>query len=292
MIKALNNRIVSRICRASCSAVLLVLLFGCNSSDEEEGTVIAEAYGKTLYQEELNEAIPANGLTETERTKRQQEYIDNWLMQQVLAEKAKAYNVSISSSIKSKIEKYKTSLMMYEIERVYIEENLDTIVSEKEIETYYKKNIKDFELDDYLVNAIFIKAPIDAPDLNKVNLWFRSSDSSDIQLMKKWNKEHAAHSYYDPESWMYYDEIQKMLPAEMIINKRYFIVNKQARKYEAEDFVYMFRVINFRTGISPLEFEKKNIKSRILQMRIAKLRQQLKTDINNDAKDHSSINRS
>lgn len=292
MINILNNKVISRICRASCSAVLLVVLFACSSSEESEGVVVAEAYGNKLYQEELNQAVPANGLTEIERSKRQQEYIDNWVMQQVLTEKAKTFKVSLGPTIQSKIEKYKTSLMMYEIERQFIEENLDTTVSDKEIESYYKENIKDFELDDYLVNAIFVKAPVDAPDLNKVNLWFRSSDSADIKLMQKWNKENAAHAYYDPESWLYYDEVQKMLPAEMIINKRYFIVNKQARKYETEDFVYMFRVINFRTGISPLEFEKKNIKSRILQMRIAKLRQQLKTDITNDAKDNSSISRS
>ncbi len=269
------------------------LLSSCGGGDGEtdtkpKGKVVAEVYGEQLTEKALEEMVDPR-LEGLDKDMRRSALIENWITQQIVLHKAKTELPNADKLINEKLEKYKTSLLMYEYEKRLVQKHLDTTVSDKEISNYYKENIDDFELDDYLVRAILIKAPKDADDLDKVNFWFRSNDSTHIQEMTDWAGINADNFYYDNESWLMYDEIQKMLPQEMVLNKRYFIVNKLSRKYEGEDYVYFFRILNFRTGISPLEFEKNNIKARILQLRITKLRDKLRKEIIEDAYNNEKV---
>ena len=85
--------------------------------------------------------------------------------------------------------------------------------------------------------------------------------------------------------------LKKCCQKKWFITNKINIINRWARKYEDEEFVYFFRVMDFRTGISPLEFEKENIRSRILQMRIAALRDALRKEILNEAYNSDEIKR-
>lgn len=262
----------------------------CGGDESSNEDPVVSAYGQNLYQSDIDGMIP-DDLSDSERAALEEEIINNWIQQQIVLNLAEDNLSEVSKKIERRIEKYRTDLLMFEYEKQAINRRLDTIVKEKEITEYYKNNIKEFELDDYLVQAIFVKAPKSAPDLDKVNFWFRSKDSSEIVKLKEWSSLNAVNFYYDDESWLYYNEIQKMLPQEMVLNSGYFILNKLARKYESEDFVYFFRVLDFRTGISPLEFEKENIKTRIIQMRITTLREELREEIINDAFDNNQVKR-
>ena len=51
------------------------------------------------------------------------------------------------------------SLISYEFEQFYINKRLDTIISQSEINGYYKSHLDDFVLNDYVVKCIYIKAP-------------------------------------------------------------------------------------------------------------------------------------
>lgn len=285
--------LVQNIAKISCLALSLAAFFflnACDSDDQNDEAPVVSAYGQNLFQSDIDGMIP-DDLSETEKAALEEEIINNWIQQQVVLNKVNNDISDVSKKIEQRIEKYRTDLLLFEFEKQAINNRLDTIVSEKEITNYYKNNIKEFELDDYLVQAIFVKAPKSAPDIDKVNFWFRSKDSTDMVKLKEWSSLNAVNFYYDDESWLYYNEIQKMLPQEMVLNSGYFILNKLARKYESEDFVYFFRVLDFRTGISPLEFEKENIKTRIIQMRITTLREELREEIINDAFDNNQVKR-
>jgi len=266
--------IVKISCRG-CIVAVLFFIFSCSSESENLGQPLAKVYDKTLYASDIDKMIPED-LSPDEATSLRKELVNNWIKQQVILHKSQTEVKDAEKLIQARIEKYRTSLLMYEYERRWVELKLDSTVTNDAITNYYKENIKDFELDDYLVKAILVKTRKSADDIDKVNLWFRSKDSVSI---------------YDESSWLYYDEIEKMLPQEMVLNKSYFVVNKLARKYEGEDYVYFFRILDFRTGISPLDFEKDNIKTRILQMRITKLRDELRKEIIEDAYKNDEIKR-
>ena len=229
---------------------------------------MAEVYGQVLYESELAEMMPSR-IEPNMQDQVREEIIEDWIQQQIIVGKAKSELKNVEKRIQTQLNKYRANLLMYEYEKYALTAKLDTVVRDSQIRQYYKDNIDDFELDDYLVQAIFIKASKDAPDLNKVNNWFRSNDTLKFEQMKSWSADHSLNFYFDNESWLHFDDVKKMLPDEMIYNKQIFIINRLARKYADEDYVYFFRILDFRTGISPLEFERNNIKSRILQMRIS-----------------------
>ena len=177
---------------------------------------MASAFGKHLYESDLKAMETDGPLSEQER----ENYIDDWVRQQVLLNKAKSELKGIERKIQHQLEKYKANLIMYEYEKYKIDQRLDTLVTSEEILKYYEENTEDFELNDYLVRAIFAKAPKSAMELNKANLWFRSNDSLDHEKLKAWSSREAVKFYFDNESWLYFEDIKKMLPKEMVYNEQ------------------------------------------------------------------------
>ena len=78
---------------------------------------------------------------------------------------------------------------------------------------------------------------------------------------------------------MYFDELTKEIPLKDI-NKDKFITRKSKIRLDENGFYYFLNVIDYKlkNTISPLEFEKDNIRQRILNIRIKELREELKKD--------------
>ena len=64
-------------------------------------------------------------------------------------------------------------------------EKLDTVLTDTELENYYAANEKSFILNSNIVKALFIKLPVETPDLNKIRVLARSNDQNDLQQLGK-----------------------------------------------------------------------------------------------------------
>ena len=269
---------------------IILLTVSCIAGKEEEREKVAKVYDKILYKDDLDELIPENiPSEELERVK--EEIISNWINQNIVLYHAEKELPESQKMIERQIEKYRTSLLMYEYEKQLAIRYLDTTLNYNEIKTYYENNIDDFVLDDYLVKVIFIKSWSQAPELENVYGWYKSNDTIKLEKLNQWCLDNAMDFYNDNESWLYFNDIQKMLPQGMIQNKDYFVRNNMSISFETDEFVYFLRILDNKTGISPIDIEEEKIRSRILQVRIAELRQKLREEIVNDAYKNNKVTR-
>ena len=75
------------------------------------------------------------------------------------------------------------------------------------------------------------------------------------------------------------------------INKDRFILKRSKTRFEENGFYYFLNIIDYKlkNTISPLNFERNNIKERILNMRIKELRESIKNDIIENAYENNSV---
>lgn len=63
------------------------------------------------------------------------------------------------------VEEYRRSLVRYRYQERLVEEKLKTDIRESDKLNYYEENQKKFILDKGLIKGLFLKIPVDAPDL-------------------------------------------------------------------------------------------------------------------------------
>lgn len=168
---------------------LLILLFlaallpACKtvSSFVHDGEVVAKAGKHKLYAAELEEFIPG-GVSPEDSTRLALQYIDKWASDMLFLDMAEAELTKTEKDVSREIESYRRSLLKYRYEQKYVNQRLDTAVTEAEIEKYYQDHPEQFKLVRPIVKARFARISGDSPNLSAVrkNLLSEGPDDDDM----------------------------------------------------------------------------------------------------------------
>ncbi len=283
------NPVIQMLYRYIFFLTTLFLISSCGS-DEDKGILLAKVYEKELYETDLNYLFEDESMSPSDSLELLQQSIDAWVNTQILVHEAEKSEKVNNENINQRAENYKNDLLINEIENVLISERLDTNVSEKEIKGYYENNQEAFLLNDYLVNVLYLKIPFDAPDVEDIAKTYKLRNEGDIENIEIYAKIYATNYYYDPEKWIFFDDILKEVPLRDI-NKDKFIINRSKIRFEENGYYYFLNVIDYKlkNTISPLEFERNNIKERIINTRIKKLRDEINNEIINKAYEEEAV---
>jgi len=120
--------------------MLVLALFSCqNSNNGKDDKPVAAIYDKVLYQSDL-QGIMYDGISTNDSLVRTKVFIDNWIRRQLLIHQAENNLDKSELDCVKEIEDYRNSLIIYKYESMLIAQNLDTVVSDEEIEKYLKDN--------------------------------------------------------------------------------------------------------------------------------------------------------
>jgi len=271
-------------------SILILFLISCSDENHQNNRKkVVSVNGTILYENELINDIPS-GLIEEDSINFINQYINNWIKDQLVLKKAEDLLPEHVKNINNKVKKYRNSLITYEYEQFYIKKRLDTIINDEEIEGYYNDHSDDFILKDYIVKCMYLKINKNAPDQKNLKTSYLLNNEEDKLFLRTYSLKHAIEFYYNNEEWVYFDEILKKIPLQDF-NKKKFIQKKKKLTFEEDSFIYYINIYDFRLedGVSPLSFEKEKIRSIILNMRSTELRKKLKADLYNDALKNKSI---
>lgn len=135
--------------------MLVLALFSCqksqNGNDED---IVATVYDKTLYQSDLHNVV-YEGITLHDSIVRTRAFIDNWIRRQLIIHQAENNIKKSELDFSQQVEDYRNSLIIYKYESMLIDQNLDTVVSEEEINQYIEDN-NPLELDKETIRQIIL----------------------------------------------------------------------------------------------------------------------------------------
>ena len=118
--------------------------------------VVARVGEHELYRTELERSIP-DGVPAEDSLKFAQSYIESWARDLVFLDIAEKQLSKEEKDVSRELEEYRRSLMKYRYEQRYVNERLDTNLSEKEIEGYYEAHESDFKLERPIVKARYAR---------------------------------------------------------------------------------------------------------------------------------------
>ena len=108
------------------------VLLSCNNKINEKD-LLAKVYDKTLSRNDLNEVFPKS-LKGKDSINFVNSYIKKWIEKNVLIYNANNNLTDEQKNFENEMEEYKSSLLIYNYEKEFIFQKLDTVVAEKEIE--------------------------------------------------------------------------------------------------------------------------------------------------------------
>ena len=266
-------------------AFFLLLLTGCDYFEKSsKEVVLAECYGKYLYESDLKGIVPENA-TIMDSIQLVNNFIDSWVKRQVLIHQAENNLNKEELDLKKQMEEYRNSLVIYAYESQLINQKLDTVVSEDEIEAYYEQNKENFQLRNTMVRVAYVILNEDCEQKEVFKKLMSDRDTLLLQNIDVQATYYAVKSYLDVDHWMRLDELTNIVPIE-IFNTESFLKKNQFVCFDMNDYTYMVRFVDYllEESTSPLEMERDNIKSVILAQRKQALIERMRNSVYEKAK--------
>jgi hypothetical protein len=271
---------------------ILLLLYSCNTTtaDKDKNRVaIARANNEYLYMDDIKDIVPT-GTSAKDSSELIKTYIENWVHESLVIQKAESNLSDEQKNVEKQLKDYRNSLITYTYEKELVKQKLDTTITDTEIEQYYNNNPSDFELKDNIIKVIYVKVDKKTPGIDKLKKWYKSDNVKDREQLSSYCHQFAINFYLDDSSWLLFDDLLKEIPIQTY-NKELFLQNN--RFVEVSDSLnnYFVNIKGFkiRNSLSPLAFEKENIKNIILNKRKLELITKMKEEVYNDALNNKKI---
>lgn len=250
---------------------------------------MARVYDRYLTAEELAEHIPATA-THDDSLKRAKVYINSWVKEQVVLEKAEFNLAEDDARFQSKLQSYLNDLMIFEYEQQLVEQKLDTAVTEEQMRAFYQENTQNFILKDLVVRARVLMIPEGTEGADKAYRKFRNyseEDSLDIQV---YAEDYGLYLRDRIDEWIFVDDLLAQVPINFDYFERQLKLKKSFDKTQ-DGMRYLLYVREFKVSDSesPFELERERIRKIILNSRKQTLLKDMRDKLFQDALDGNQI---
>ncbi len=249
---------------------------------------LARANSKYLYYSDVK-ALILPGTPAADSIDMINRFVENWLKKQSLINRASNQGKYNDKEIEQKITDYKDALLVYDFEKKYIKAKLDTVISEKEINNYYKSNLSNFELRQNIVKAWLIKLPANAPKLTEIKNIF--SLGKDKKKIESYCSQFALNFSLDDSLWKDFDQLIIETPFQENQNKLQCLQQNKFSEVSFNNAIFLLRIFELKKSsqTSPLEFVQTQIKDIIINKRKVELTQKLEKEVYEQAKNEKKI---
>lgn len=286
-------KLIKNIFQFSLALCVGLLLYSCQNSSEKTTNGNEKVFAKVNYEKlvssDIGNIIP-KGIQKQDSVFLINKYIENWTSDEIFYQEAIKYLNSEDINFDKEVENYKKELVTHKFQTMLIEEKLDTNFTQIEIEEYYNKNSQNFLLKNNIVKVLYVKTPNTTPNLDKLKKLCNSSNPKDAEQLNSLCIQYANNYYTNNNTWLMYEDLKKEIPQLKEIPD-YNIQNGKIFEFNDNNSYYFLKIIEIKTKntLSPLNFEKKNIKAMLLNERKQKLIQSIKKDFFEKAKENKQI---
>ena len=276
--------------RVFLSTLLALSLCSCAFIDSVlNGDVIARVEGNVLYQKDLNGLVP-KGVSAEDSAAIVRQYINTWATKKILLANAESRLSREDKDIEQALQDFKTSLLVYRYEKLYVDKNLDTLITEQECREYYDQHKGTYISPCSIVKARYIKISSAAPNVNIVRRLYKSVKMEDLDKVAEISG-NSADKYTDFNmDWIPLNRVAKEMGEELSVCENTLDKHPYI-EIEKGNFIYMLRVYERIKGgeITPYDYNVDIIKESILSKRKQELIANLERNLLEDALSNNKL---
>lgn len=243
--------------------------------------VVARVGKERLYLSELSRYIPDDA-TQEDSTNLAMQYITSWARDLLYLNLADDQLSKDELDVTKELEEYRRSLLKFRYEQSYVNDRLDTLITEEQVERYFKEHEDQFRLERPVLKVRFLDIMADSPNAELIIKHMCSSDYKEVAI---------ADSLAYSSAFRYFDKSDEWLDAAVLARefgmdwssmlsglKDSFIRTEEDGRLRAA-----FVVDIKRTGTAPVEYARMRIRDIILSDRKHELLNNLERDLLKDA---------
>lgn len=276
---------------ASLLMIVLPLISSCRaiSSFLHDDDAVAVAGSETLYRRDLESVIP-KGLSLEDSTRLAMQYINTWASDRVFLSIAEKQLPKSEKDVTKELEEYRKSLLKYRYEQLYVNQRLDTAVTDDLIEEYYQAHQDKFVLERPVVKARYLRILSDSPIIEPMRKKM-SSDKVDDLVEADSLAYSSAMKYTDWQNrWIDAGALAREFGTDwktMLSNRKGNWINQT----DTTGITHMAFVADMVSAgqVAPLEYSAGKIKDIILSSRKQALINGLERDLLNDARENGTF---
>lgn len=263
------------------------LICGCNiiNSLVHDDQVVARVGGERLYLSELRSYIPA-GTSPEDSTAIALQYINSWATEHLYLKTAEARLSKEEKNVDKELEAYRRSLLRYRYEQRYINDRLDTLITQQQLEEYYKAHAASLELARPILKVRFVDIMTDSPNYDEILAKLPSEGGQSLKDLDSLTYVSAPRYFDSSDKWMDAAVLAREFGTDwstMVsrIKDKYIIFNYEDRGETRAAYVFSIQ----SKGQAPLEFCSASIRDNILSERKRELLKNLEQDLLKTAQD-------
>jgi len=192
-------------------------------------------------------------------------YVEKWVRESLIMQEAEK-NIPKNLNIDELVRDYRASLIRHNYEKVLIELQLDSTITQAELNSHYNTSREDYVLKESIVSCEFVKIGNNVPKLEELEDWWKSNDSLQTQRMLEFCDANASFYLLGENRWISTSSLATLLPKGL--GKNQLVKGKTVN--QSNDGIKYFLRVNDRleTGnIAPLEYIKDRAEKYILHQR-------------------------
>jgi len=259
--------------------ILGLLLINCTKTNVVNDEVVAQVSEKKLFQSDLSQILPSD-LEEQDSMLMADEYVRKWVKQELLIQKANENLTLEQKNLDKEIEEYRNSLIIYKYKNELMNQQMDTLVTARQIEQYYNANHDNFQLNNNIVKAIFIKIPNDVANPKLLKELVDDNSSEGVNGLREYCIQYAKGFDFFNDNWVNFEIVKKNIPGDINDEKQFLARNNQI---ELKDLNYYYLVsiqdYKLQNELAPIEYVKDNIKNLIINKRKIEFLKQVEENV-------------
>ena len=247
---------------------------------ETVSQIVAIVNTDKLFREDLKNVLPRN-ISKEDSLILVKSFIQDWAVEKLLL-KGAANNSTLASfeNINKLVQDYKESLLINNYKEELIKQQLDTVISEAEVEQYYLVNNENFKLNEVLVKSKYLYFNHTINDQKEIIKLFKSDKIEDAEELERQQLSFKIYQLND-SVWTELDKVLLKLPfsKENLLKKPRFVQKQDSLGL----YLVAIKDVLNRNDIAPLSYIKPTIKEVILHKRKIELIRDIEKIIVKDA---------
>ena len=254
-----------------------------DKSGQEE--VVATVDDFALLRADIVRDMP-QGLTGTDSITFSRMYIDNWVLNKLKMSRAEEVLSSYEKDIERLVEGYRQSLIMRQLDQYYIDRDLDTEITDKQLTSYYRANSASFKLNHNKVRGVVVKTPRSFRNTSTLSTALKrvTKSGQTEEVMALAEKHNLLVTDYS-KVWVSYSDFLSNLPTVRTRSYSDLLSKSDVQQMTSDDASFYFIIVDVahKGEIAPLECVEEDIRRRLYAERRANIVGEYEAELKREA---------
>lgn len=251
--------------------------------------VVARVGDHKLLKSSLAAYIPS-GVSPEDSLALARQYINAWAEELLLVDMAESRLSKEEKDVSRELEEYRRTLLKYRYEERFINERLDTLISDEQVRTYYQEHTDKFLVDRPLLKVRYMVIPSGSRNLRTLRTLMSSDDAADALAADSLAFTATLRYVDSSDSWMDAILLARELGTDEVsmmkaLNNRFIELPDEAGNLRV---AYVADLVP-KGSPAPLEYCAQRIRDIILSARKHELVAGLERDLLNDARNKEKL---